>query len=93
MQCRSGCGACCIAPSIATPFHGMPGGKPAGVPCVHLTAEKHCALFGDPRRPALCEKFQPEAALCGSNAVDAMANLIALERSSAPVASLHPRGT
>ena len=35
-ECRVGCGARCIAPSIATPFFGMPEGKPAGVRCVHV---------------------------------------------------------
>ncbi|MCC6439509.1 MAG: YkgJ family cysteine cluster protein, partial [Rhodanobacteraceae bacterium] len=26
MSCRSGCGACCIAPSISSPIPGMPNG-------------------------------------------------------------------
>ena len=30
MNCREGCGACCIAPSISSPIPGMPHGKPAG---------------------------------------------------------------
>jgi hypothetical protein len=34
MECRSGCGACCVAPSINAPLPGMPQGKPAGVRCV-----------------------------------------------------------
>jgi Fe-S-cluster containining protein len=28
LACRPGCGACCIAPSIASPIPGMPQGKP-----------------------------------------------------------------
>ena len=32
MECRLGCGACCIAPGIHEPFAGMPQGKPAGKP-------------------------------------------------------------
>ena len=39
LACRSGCGACCIAPSITSPLPGMPQGKPAGVPCINLDAE------------------------------------------------------
>lgn len=31
-ECRPGCGACCIAPSISSPIPGMPEGKAAGVP-------------------------------------------------------------
>ncbi|HRZ01930.1 MAG TPA: YkgJ family cysteine cluster protein, partial [Burkholderiaceae bacterium] len=46
MNCRPGCGACCIAPSITRPLPGMPDGKPAGVPCAHLDADLRCALWG-----------------------------------------------
>ncbi|MFY8177903.1 MAG: YkgJ family cysteine cluster protein, partial [Limnohabitans sp.] len=46
MHCRSGCGACCIAPSITSPLPGMPQGKPAGVPCVQLLPDMRCAVFG-----------------------------------------------
>jgi Fe-S-cluster containining protein len=42
MDCRPGCGACCIAPSISSPIPGMPVvdgiSKPAGVRCVQLDA-------------------------------------------------------
>ena len=31
MECRSGCAACCIAPSISSAIPGMPDGKPAGI--------------------------------------------------------------
>lgn len=27
LDCRSGCGACCIAPSISSPIPGMPDGN------------------------------------------------------------------
>ncbi|MEI0618555.1 YkgJ family cysteine cluster protein, partial [Pseudomonas aeruginosa] len=52
MQCRAGCGACCIAPSISSPLPGMPAGKPAGVRCLHLDENHLCGLFGRPERPA-----------------------------------------
>jgi Fe-S-cluster containining protein len=48
MECRTGCGACCIAPSISSPIPGMPHGKPAGVRCVQLTNDDRCAIFGKP---------------------------------------------
>ena len=44
IACRTGCGACCIAPSISSPIPGMPDGKPAGVPCVQLWLEDLEAL-------------------------------------------------
>lgn len=83
-SCRMGCGACCIAPSIATPFPGMPEGKPAGVRCVHLTDENLCRLFGHPERPAFCTGLRPEAAMCGSSAAEAMAILEQMERETRP---------
>ncbi|MBL6751084.1 MAG: YkgJ family cysteine cluster protein [Nevskia sp.] len=66
MDCRSGCGACCIAPSISSPIPGMPGGKPAGVRCVQLTGALRCALFGDPRRPKVCASLQANVEMCGA---------------------------
>ncbi len=84
MDCRPGCGACCIAPSISSPLPGLPGGKPAGVPCPHLSADRRCALFGDPRRPAVCASLQPAAAMCGRSRAEALATLHRLERLTAP---------
>ncbi len=84
MQCRPGCGACCIAPSITQPFHGMPGGKPAGVPCVHLDQAMACRLFGDPRRPLLCAAFRAEPAVCGDSRAQALEMIGQLEVVSLP---------
>ena len=84
MECRAGCGACCIAPSISGPFYGMPGGKPAGVRCAHLDGDLRCALFGDPRRPGLCAAFAPDRAVCGDNRGEALQLIAALELASAP---------
>lgn len=83
-HCRAGCGACCIAPSITQAFFGMPDGKAAGVACVHLDRRLGCALFGDPRRPALCADFAPEPAVCGDSREQAMHNLQELEVLSSP---------
>ena len=84
MNCREGCGACCIAPSIARAFYGMPEGKPAGVRCVHLDDAMRCRLFGDSRRPALCDDFKAEFAVCGNNREQALQRLNILERQSSP---------
>lgn len=85
MECRRGCGACCIAPSIVRPFHGMPGGKPAGVRCVHLDHNHDCLLFGDPRRPAACAAFAAEPDVCGASREQALITLHAMERDTRPV--------
>ncbi|MCC6620278.1 MAG: YkgJ family cysteine cluster protein [Deltaproteobacteria bacterium] len=82
--CRVGCAACCIAPSITSPIPGMPNGKPAGVPCVQLTPDGRCRLFGRPERPRFCVGLQPSEAMCGATREDAMARLEALERLTRP---------
>lgn len=78
-HCRPGCGACCIAPSIHSPIPGMPEGKPAGVRCVQLDGDNLCRLFGDPRRPRLCERFAFDASLCGVSRDEALERISALE--------------
>jgi len=85
-ECRSGCGACCIAASISTPIPGMPDGKPAGVRCVQLTADYRCAIYGHPDRPACCAALRPGPEICGSNREDALRLLAALEAATAPAA-------
>lgn len=84
MECRCGCGACCIAISISSPIPGMPLGKPAGVRCVQLTADNRCLLFGKPERPAVCGLFQPSLVICGHTREEALANLTFLEWETLP---------
>lgn len=80
MQCRPSCGACCIAPSITQPFYGMPEGKAAGQPCVHLDEALRCRLFNDPRRPECCHLFQAESDICADRREVALINLVHLEQ-------------
>jgi len=79
MECRPGCGACCIAISISSPIPGMPEGKPAGVRCIHLTGDYRCTLFGSKQRPKVCNDFQPEPDICGSSREEAMRIMRELE--------------
>lgn len=79
MQCRSGCGACCIAPSITSPIPGMPNGKKAGERCIHLDKNNLCGLFNDSRRPAVCLQFKASEDVCGDSFVQAMEKLRILE--------------
>jgi len=72
MNCREGCGACCIAPSISSPIPGMPHGKPAGERCVQLSEHNLCSLFGLPERPAVCSGFQAEVDTCGNDRDEAI---------------------
>jgi Fe-S-cluster containining protein len=84
MDCRPHCAACCIAPSISSPIPGMPQGKPAGVPCVQLTADLRCAIFGRPERPAVCASLEPSPAMCGDSREQAMRWLGHLEEATQP---------
>ena len=84
MECRVGCGACCVAPSISSPVPGMPEGKPAGVRCAQLTGDNRCSLFGLPSRPAVCASLRPHAEMCGVSNEEAFVILAALERLTAP---------
>jgi uncharacterized protein len=79
MNCRLGCGACCIAPSISSPLPKMPNGKPANIRCAHLTNTNRCELFGRPERPAVCTRLQPSKEMCGDSDQAAMAYLSHLE--------------
>lgn len=79
-ECRAGCGACCIAPSISSPIPGMPQGKPAGVRCVQLDENNLCRLFGMSERPTVCERFTATESICGANRDQALFTLQQLER-------------
>ena len=79
MECRIGCGACCIAPSISSPIPGMPDGKPAGVRCIHLTKDYTCGIYDRPDRPEVCDKFKADPAVCGENREEALELLSMLE--------------
>lgn len=87
MNCRVGCGACCIAPSISSPIPGMPEGKPAGVRCIQLDADNRCLLFGRPERPAVCSRLHAGEAMCGATQRHALSYLGRLERATAPPSS------
>jgi Fe-S-cluster containining protein len=84
MDCRPGCGACCIAPSITSAIPGMPNGKPAGVRCVQLDDANRCLVFGKPERPAFCGGLQVSAEMCGESQEQAMVWLARLEAATAP---------
>ena len=89
MNCRPGCGACCIAPSISSAIPGMPQGKPAGVRCVQLGDSNQCLIFGRPERPAVCGQLMPASDMCGADAPAAMRWLAQLENDTRPALTRH----
>lgn len=84
MECRAGCGACCIVISISSPIPGMPNGKPAGVRCVQLSEDNKCRLFGKKERPLVCSQLKPAKDLCGESNEEAFHLLRMLEEATAP---------
>jgi hypothetical protein len=78
MNCRPGCGACCIAPSITSLD------KPAGQACAHLTADFRCSIFTSAQRPACCAGLQPAEEMCGGHRDAALAWLAELEVATTP---------
>lgn len=85
MECRRGCGACCIAPSITSPLPGMPNGKPAGVICVNLNARTfECSIWGQKDFPDVCKKFLPHIDICATSREDALVRLTRLEQETKP---------
>lgn len=84
MDCRVGCGACCIALSISSPIPDMPEGKPAGERCVQLTDDNLCLLFGQPERPEVCVRLRPMPEMCGETREQALTYLTWLEEMTVP---------
>ncbi|HEA0335190.1 TPA: YkgJ family cysteine cluster protein [Salmonella enterica] len=84
MNCRSGCGACCIAPSISSPIPGMPNGKPMNTRCVQLSEDNLCLIFGSPLRPKVCSGLQPARDMCLTTREEAMIYLLELEQQTLP---------
>ena len=84
MECREGCGACCIAPSITSPLPGMPQGKSAGIRCAQLADDNSCNVFGKTERPNFCTGLQPSTEMCGASREQALVWLTALEKATLP---------
>ncbi|EDQ01306.1 YkgJ family cysteine cluster protein [Shewanella benthica] len=79
MNCRLGCGACCIAPSITSPIPGMPEGKPAGERCIQLSNDNLCMIFGMKERSEFCSSFSATIDVCGSTNSEAIRLISFLE--------------
>jgi uncharacterized protein len=84
MDCRPGCAACCIAPSISSPLPGLPAGKPAGLRCPHLLGNLRCGIWEQAGYPGVCRGFKPDRAVCGSSREEALGLLEAWEEATRP---------
>jgi Fe-S-cluster containining protein len=84
MECRPGCGACCISISISSPMPLLPHGKPAGVRCLHLTEKNLCLLWGSSEYPDVCRAFRASYEYCGNTTEEALTKLAQLEKETSP---------
>lgn len=84
-ECRIGCGACCIAPSISSSIPGMEKGKPPGVRCIQLTCDNQCNLFDSFLRPRVCKSLKPSLEMCGTNQDEALEYLNCLEKETSVI--------
>jgi Fe-S-cluster containining protein len=84
IECRLGCGACCIAPSISSSIPGMPKGKPASTRCVQLNEDNLCMLFGKSTRPKVCTELMPTYEMCGKDNQTSLEYLNELENLTKP---------
>jgi len=84
MECRPGCGACCIAISISSSIPGLPDGKPVGIRCIHLSDNNYCRIYGTKDYPDVCRNLVPSEEMCGSTFEEAMQYLIRLEKLTKP---------
>jgi Fe-S-cluster containining protein len=82
MDCRIGCAACCIAPSISSAIPGMPNGKAAGVRCIQLASDNKCKIFKDKGRPAVCSSLKASQEMCGNSSEEAYQYLEELEKAT-----------
>lgn len=80
MECRLGCGACCIVVSISSSIPGMEDGKPAGVRCINLDEKNLCKIFENERRPLVCKSLKPSLEMCGEKNEEAFKYLENLEK-------------
>ena len=82
MQCRLGCAACCIAPTISSSIPGMEQGKKAGERCIQLDDNNLCKLFEKPERPQVCLDFKACEWICADSNEVAFITLTELEIST-----------
>jgi Fe-S-cluster containining protein len=78
-NCRTNCGACCIAPSISSPVGIMKNGKKAGEHCHYLDENLLCQLIDSDERPEVCKNFKFDPIICGNNQEEALAIMKELE--------------
>lgn len=79
MNCRPGCGACCIAPSISSAIPNMPNGKKSGERCLNLDGNNFCKIYNTKDYPKVCSDLKASKEMCGQDSKEAIAYILNLE--------------
>jgi hypothetical protein len=58
----------------------MPGGKPAGIRCIHLMEDYRCAIYYAAGKPKVCTDFKAEPEFCGDSREDALRILLSMSK-------------
>lgn len=82
MNCRIGCGACCIFLDISSSIPNHPNGKPFGIRCKNLDDNNNCTIHGTKDYPKTCKGFQAEKEFCGDSFEEAKSIFTNLNNSS-----------
>lgn len=77
INCRIGCGACCIIPMIPIPYKNHPNGKNSFERCKNLNEKNECMIYDE--RPEPCRRFKPKRSTCGKTNEEAFEILSAIE--------------
>lgn len=80
MECRAGCGACCIVISISSAIANMPNGKKAGERCLNLDENNFCKIHKTNFYPKVCKDFKASKEMCGDDNEFAIHYLTELEK-------------
>lgn len=75
MECRIGCAACCIVPSISESIPNHPNGKAAFERCKNLNDQNRCTIWGTNLYPKTCAGFKAEKLVCGDHDEEAFETL------------------
>lgn len=67
MECRLGCGACCIFTDISSSIPNHPNGKPFGVRCENLNENNVCKIWGTKDYPDVCKGYKADKEFCGDS--------------------------
>ncbi len=66
MDCRLGCGACCIFIDISSSIPNHPNGKAAGVRCKNMNNNNVCDIYNTDEYPKVCHNYKAEIEFCGN---------------------------